>query len=572
MGVIGKLFTSLFFSAFLGMGLLFAAFIGREIFGEMQSWMWTAVDCQIVASRVDDGTAVEKTSRSNRPGGAFYFEVKYTYQVEGKTYTSERCQFKDSGFSDYGKAAQLVAKYPAGSSTRCYVNPANPSEAVLKRGHPLYPLVLLFPLVFVAIGAGGIYFQWRPKPAKSEVESPVSERISPSKGRALGVAFFLAFLILGSVGLYWLLVRPVQQMINARNWREVPCEVISSTVETHRGDDGSTYSVNIFYRYEIDGQEHKSNRYDFMGGSSSGYEGKASVVRKLPPGTRAVCFVDPADPDSAVLSREASSTMWFGLIPGVFALVGAGGIWMVLRQPKGKSVAAAMPFGKATSGSGFPPPSGRPRMPAGRAGAHVFQAKPWHKLLGMFLIAAFWNGIVSIFVFQVFKSWRSGHLEWFLALFMIPFVAVGLAMIGGVIYFALAMFNPRPKLTVAPSEVALGQALQVAWEFTGDTSKIVRLHLYLEGREEARYRRGTSTSTDKSVFARVTIVEVLPPRDLRRGAATVTVPAHLMHSFDAPNNKIIWTVCIQGEIHKWPDVVEEFPITVTPGRPTQAGV
>lgn len=572
MGVIGKLFTSLFFSFFLGMGLLFTAFLGREIYGEMKSWMWTAVDCQVLSSSVDDGTAVEKNNRPNRRAGAFYFAVKYTYQVEGKAYASDRCQFKDSGFSDYGKAAQLVAKYPAGSSTRCYVNPANPSEAVLKRGHPLYPLVLLFPLVFVVIGAGGIYFIWRSKPEKSEMESPISERIAPGKARSLGAAFFLMFLALGLLGLYLILVRPAQQIINARNWREVPCEVISSTVETHHSDDGSTYSVNIFYRYEIDGQEHKSNRYDFLGGSSSGYGGKADIVQRYPPGTRTNCFVDPADPDSAVLSREASSTMWFGLIPGVFALVGAGGIWAVLRQPKDKSAAAALPFGKAAAGDGFPPQSGGSRMPAVRAGARVFQAKPWHKLLGMLLFATFWNGIVSIFVFQVFKSWRSGNLEWFLALFMIPFVAVGLAMVGGVIYFALAMFNPRPKLMVSPSEVALGQSLQVAWEFEGDTSKIVRLHLYLEGREEARYRRGTSTSTDKSVFARVTIAEVLPPRDLRRGANTVTVPAHLMHSFDAPNNKIIWTVCIQGEIPKWPDVVEEFPITVTLGRPTQAGV
>ena len=43
-------------------------------------------------------------------------------------------------------------------------------------------------------------------------------------------------------------------------------------------------------------------------------------------------------------------------------------------------------------------------------------------LIGITCMAVFWNGIVSVFVWQVIESWRSGHADWFLTLFMIPFV------------------------------------------------------------------------------------------------------------------------------------------------------
>ena len=38
-----------------------------------------------------------------------------------------------------------------------------------------------------------------------------------------------------------------------------------------------------------------------------------------------------------------------------------------------------------------------------------------------------------------------------------------------------------------------------------------------------------------------------------------------MHSFEAENNKILWNLAIHGDIEKWPDVRESFPITVVPG-------
>jgi hypothetical protein len=92
----------------------------------------------------------------------------------------------------------------------------------------------------------------------------------------------------------------------------------------------------------------------------------------------------------------------------------------------------------------------------------------------------------------------------------------------------------------------------------------------LQGREEATYRRGTSTATDKEIFATIEIAKSSRGRDLRRGKAKVSLPAGTMHSFKGSNNKILWSFQINGDIPKWPDVKEEYPFEVLP-QPLQPG-
>ena len=82
-------------------------------------------------------------------------------------------------------------------------------------------------------------------------------------------------------------------------------------------------------------------------------------------------------------------------------------------------------------------------------------------------------------------------------------------------------------------------------------------------REEATYRRGTSTSTDKSTFATIELASVTLWSDIRGGRVRLTMPTDSMHSFESPNNKIVWAIHVHGDIAMYPDVNDEFPLTVT---------
>jgi hypothetical protein len=196
---------------------------------------------------------------------------------------------------------------------------------------------------------------------------------------------------------------------------------------------------------------------------------------------------------------------------------------------------------------------------------------PWGKVLGMLFFALFWNGITGVFVWQVIQSWRSGRPEWFLTIFMIPFVLIGLVLIGAVFNFVLALWNPRPTLRLTPGTPRLGQTMSLEWEFSGRVRVIERLRVYLEGREEATYRQGTRTSTDKSVFAEIDLANEPGRLDLYSGRVETALPVKTMHSFESDNNKIVWNIRVKGSIARWPDVDEEFPVSVLPAEGLRGG-
>jgi hypothetical protein len=137
---------------------------------------------------------------------------------------------------------------------------------------------------------------------------------------------------------------------------------------------------------------------------------------------------------------------------------------------------------------------------------------------------------------------------------------------GAVTYTFLGLFNPRMHLTVTPSAVPLGETLRIEWELNGRIEVLQNLTLRLEGREEATYRRGTDNCTDTNVFARIEIANVTANQGMRSGNGTITIPADSMHSFTSTHNKIIWTIRAEGEIPRWPDLSEEFALTVLPSR------
>lgn len=575
MGLIGCVFATVFFLFFGGMGLLFCGFMlseARAIFAEHG---WAAVPCRITAGQV----AVEPPGHDeDRP---YVLQVRYTYDYRGRTYTAEVYQRDYTGDAGYADADARLAALPVGGTATCYVNPANPMEAVLARRSRTFVFFALIPLVFVAIGVGGIFFTWRSWWRRRRgVEPAVSEGAPVLAGQAqggasrwkgpLGLAGFLSiFLIIGVVGLYFLFVRPALGILAAKQWAAVPCVIERSDVRSHDSDDGTTYSVDILYRYEVDGRTYRSNRYHFVSGSSSGYDGKRAIVRAHPVGSTRTCYVDPADPTQAVLQRGWASDMWFGLIPLVFVLVGGGGIVGTVIYARRPRDASAKPWLPSLQRSA--PAS--PYAPASRAAAPVAGAvtlRPttgrWKRLLGMLFFAVVWNGITSVFVVMAVNSHLDGDPEWFLTFFIIPFVLIGLGTVGGVIYSGMAMFNPRVTLTVDRAAVPLGEPMRVTWQLEGAVNRLRHLRITLQGEEEATYRRGTDTVTDNHTFATLPLLETDDTQTIltARGEAQVRVPADTMHSFKADHNQIKWSLHVHGAVPRWPDVKESFDVVVLP--------
>jgi hypothetical protein len=560
MGFGGKIFASLFLMVFLGMGSLFAYFIARGFFGSLKTYGWKPAECRIVESRaVEDGS---------KGGSRFRFDVLYRYDFGGREYESRVYRPGYTGSDQISETERLAARYSPGSRAQCYVNPSSPDKACLVRPSLWVGAFILLPLVFILVGGGGLVLLWRGgRPAEAAAPPKAISEKAVSTGKATGCLIaFLSIFFFAGLGTSLFFIRPAWKNIAARNWPEVPCVVLSSDMRSHSGNKGSTYSVDILYQYEVGGRTYRSNQYHFMGGSSGGYDAKAAVVAQNPPGTRRLCYVNPADPTDAVLQRSFGKEYMVAIVPAVFMAAGLGGILLVLRGARKQRSTLAAATTAAQSGGRFVEAE-EGEEPEESGPVVLKPPSALGKLFGMIFLAAFWNGIVSVFFWQMLKGWKSGSAPVGLTIFLIPFVLIGLAFIIGIGYCFLALFNPRPRLTLSRRRIPLGGSATLDWSFLGSASRISRVLVRVEGREECRYRRGTTTYTDKNVFATIPVFDAPGEAGARAGNASFTIPAGAMHSFSAPDNKIIWTLKFTGEIPKWPDVSEDFELDVRPLRP-----
>jgi hypothetical protein len=199
---------------------------------------------------------------------------------------------------------------------------------------------------------------------------------------------------------------------------------------------------------------------------------------------------------------------------------------------------------------------------------------PLGKFFGLLFVAALWNGITGVFVWHLVETFRQGNPERGLALFLSIFVLIGLGFLLAVPYTFLALWNPRPHLTLSRGLLHLGDTVVLEWRFTGRPGRMERLRITLEGREEATYTtrrsRSSSTSTAREVFHTVEILDTTDPIAIPAGSVRLAIPADTMHSFAATHNRVVWTLEVKGEIRRWPDVDEPFEVAVLPALQTAA--
>lgn len=256
--------------------------------------------------------------------------------------------------------------------------------------------------------------------------------------------------------------------------------------------------------------------------------------------------------------------MWFGLIPAAFILVGVGDTIGMLRSQRfqsGQTVQAdwlrdAPSTGRACGnlfannlGTGTGPVELKPKC--GRIG----------KFTGVLIFAIIWNAIVA---FMVMTRLPNGPASPVPLLMVVIFAFFGIALIAGVVYQFMALFNPIPHLRLGAAQVSLGDRLTVDWEISGHVSRLVRLTLTLMGKEIAQYRRGTRTCTAQRTFHKMELVGITDPSAMQQGRTEIAIPADSMHSFGGDSNQVVWSLTLHGDIPRWPDIKETFEILVTP--------
>jgi MFS family permease len=185
------------------------------------------------------------------------------------------------------------------------------------------------------------------------------------------------------------------------------------------------------------------------------------------------------------------------------------------------------------------------------------------QLLGALGITLFWNGIVSVFLWQAIF----GDGGWFLRIFLIPFVLVGLALILFTLVAFLQLISAlllgRVSLELAEHPLSPGAQVELLFEQAGIV-RLGRVRLTLTCTESATFQQGTTTRTEKHEVSSTLIVDPETSDFTGQLTTTLAVPAEAMHSFEAANNKILWQLNLSGRVLGLLPYSSEFPLVVRP--------
>jgi hypothetical protein len=394
---------------------------------------------------------------------------------------------------------------------------------------------------------------------------PISEPPDRSGIFYGGVALF-ALLYLGlAVALGPRLYRNVLSFVT---WDAVSCRILESRLVSH----GDTFSLEVTYEYTVDGTSHRSTRYEFVESSSNLRGSWERAHAALPSGHRTTCWVNPHDPTDAVLSRRFS--FWYSLLllpPFAFVAFYARRLSKKLRPaPAIADATVAPPLPVAA------PPAAS--VPAGEAAALEPKLNPNRSFTVNLASAIILTAVSAAMIVFGAEAVLAGRIPWWAVAIMSLFPLLALNSIVSTIWAALALRNPRVRLTITSTDLPLGSSASVGWTFEGATDALSKVRIVLRGKEWARRvesrphhlqdQQGPSTQTidEEREFATIPIYESLGSTVSAVGSATFQVPADTMHTFTSPHGRIFWTLEFRGEIARWPDVLEEYEIVVWPAE------
>jgi hypothetical protein len=277
-----------------------AAWTGYAAASAMAKRYWPAVPCLIETSFVEE-------LGGDKP---YVFKVHFRYERAGKKY--EGRIFKDSvaRSHDIAEVDRLARLFPAGSHRVCYVDPRNPTVATLAH-EPVWPAAVISAMTFVA----GCALIGILSPARSFTTHILQALTGPFL-LTLGLGGYVAFFGL-----------PLWAGLRSLGWRETPCVVESGQLRrVYHYSFMSSFTVywpDVIYRYEVAGVSYRANTYNASDPGSPWYYGARGIVRRHPSGMKTTCYVNPADPTEAVMTRILSGTQWFGVWPLTIALLGS---------------------------------------------------------------------------------------------------------------------------------------------------------------------------------------------------------------------------------------------------------
>lgn len=361
-----------------------------------------------------------------------------------------------------------------------------------------------------------------------------------------------------------------------------------TTVADPAGTVARTWRPCLRVRYAAEGSLHESWS---QGPSGENTANRDVALRRLAAwkvGTETPCWYDPAAPDTVVVQRGYNWWLWLLslLLPGALVLIGGSGLVRGVRD-WGKSAehrAASVGLSELLDPAAQPTlaSSGFPTVPVwddlvnspGTILKHrlpIESPESW-TLVGFGLFALLWNAVVIVLAVGAGLDLLGGRIDWWLFALLVPFLGVGIG--GIVLFFRNLLFATAigpTQLEISDHPLLPGRRYDVLLA-QGGTAPMRSLTLLLELEEQATFRQGTDTRTERAIVWRHVIAGYqdvsVAPHVRFEARAVVEIPRDAMHSFTSVHNTVRWRLVVRGDSGRWPVFSRIFPVVVFPPEST----
>jgi hypothetical protein len=148
--------------------------------------------------------------------------------------------------------------------------------------------------------------------------------------------FFGGFVALIGTGFCIWLFTAYLRVLETYDWTETPCEITDARIEKSRFSKSSpvTYELKVEYRYRAGGMDRTSSKIRRRDGSKRkpSRDYVEEVAQEYAEGTAQVCYVNPKNPDEAVLEHDSKAVGYVIWFPGLFVVGGLGIMISALRR------------------------------------------------------------------------------------------------------------------------------------------------------------------------------------------------------------------------------------------------
>ncbi|NIP84754.1 MAG: hypothetical protein GTO03_04040, partial [Planctomycetales bacterium] len=327
---------------------------------------------------------------------------------------------------------------------------------------------------------------------------------------------------------------------------------------------------------------YRNDHYDLLTWYAD-HESAAAVAAGFVEGQSYPIWYDPADPQRAVLVRGQSLTFWLlMLLPLAFLATGVGGLaynvwqWAISRERRA-AIAQLASSRERLDESG----QVQPRLPAVPYDADVTNSPgttlayrlPIATLRGWRLFALTgaclaWNTLVAVLLWLACRNHLEGRPDWIMdvttGVFAIPGLWLAYKLAEQLLYSS-GIGMTRVEISQHPLEPGGRYEVYLS---QGGRLAVKKLELMLICEEQATYRQGTDTVTDKRLVNIQPIWQKsdfrIQPPDMFETRCNFAVPSTAMHSFRSEHNAVTWKLVIRGDVERWAAYERDFPVVVVP--------